>query len=787
MFSPSNDALSGLAGGTGIGAVPGSNSLKPMQIRMLLWTWQRLSPELHPNAILWIRHFGGVLWTKNCTTIGRSVSLPPLSGAYDLKQELTSPPHKPALDEESFQQLLSAAHIIQEHNDKLLAKEPKAGSAETLAEIVETRKLVLTGEPDLRGAAGLIVARLLRITKSSGAAIGIYDQNQLVYLAGSGSAAGESGELVAVKSSLSGACLQTGKILRRADIATGPQLPLEFRRDSTVRSLIAVPIHRENRVAGVVELRFAGINGFSEDDVYACELMAALMTEALARADELDKKEALAAEREAMLQILEKIKPQLEKLAGEPVPDLSKIAAPAAAPPAPRNQTAKKLAASLEAAMTPVPPASVKPATTAGRICRGCGKEFLGDEAFCGKCGMTRSKPGGDNGHLQSKWASMWYMQQAAGQAEVKRESEKRDSGKRETNKREKDKSEADKRETAAKPETTHEAPANGNKSHGITAESKGPAVRSPWPTSPKPASPGKTGEVIPPQPAAHAEVSPETLAPKEAFVPRLPVSLEELVAQFAEESDLPLSAYPVVEAATSFEPLVEAEPVALPVPAPHEEALDWKLAHPAELEATAHAIPELSAAAELDEAETPVEVSDYADEPLVIRNPLGGDEPAEDEVRAAHSTALAKASPWTSAAHARKWLDSMRGNPRRLWLAEQWRRHHANIYLGAAAVIFAVALIGLFTQPAPAARKNPAEAQLTAFEKLMVDLGFAEAPPTPVNLGNPDRQVWVDLHTALYYCPGSDLYGKTAGGRYETQRSAQLDQFESAARRACD
>jgi hypothetical protein len=84
-------------------------------------------------------------------------------------------------------------------------------------------------------------------------------------------------------------------------------------------------------------------------------------------------------------------------------------------------------------------------------------------------------------------------------------------------------------------------------------------------------------------------------------------------------------------------------------------------------------------------------------------------------------------------------------------------------------------------------ARKNPAEAQLTSFEKLMVNLGLAEAPPVPVNLGNPDRQVWVDLHTALYYCPGSELYGKTAGGRYETQRSAQLDQFESAARKACE
>jgi hypothetical protein len=682
-----------------------------------------------------------------------------------LKQELTSPPRKPALDEESFQQLLSAAHIIQEHNDKILAKEPKAGSAETLAEIVETRKLVLTGEPDLRGAAGLIVARLLRITKSCGAAIGIFEKNQLSYLAGSGSAAGEAGEHVAVKASLSGACLQTGKILRRPDVAIGPQLAPEFRRDSAVRSLIAVPVHRETQVAGVVELRFAAIDGFSEDDVYACELMAALMTEALARADELDKKEALAAEREAMLQILEKIKPQLERLAGESTADLSKPALSSEPAVPTKKKSPKNLAASLEAL---IPPTSSTPATTAGRICRGCGKEFLADEAFCGKCGMTRSKPGGDNGHLQSKWASMWYMQQAAGQAEVKRENEER---------------------------------SNGKKHPEAVVESKA-AVRSPWPTSPQPIPPKK--EAVKKNPVVAEEVSPKAaptkedpkeIGAKEKFVPRMPVSLEELVAQFAEETDLPPSAYPVMEAAPVVEaaPVIETDAAAKaihPVEAQplenvaHEDALDWQLslASGAEPEAIAEVAPELEAVAPVHEAEVQV----YEDAPLVIRNPLGGEETTEDDGSA--TTALTKASPWSSAANARKFLDSMRGgSPRTLWLRDQWHRHRANIYLGAASLIFVAALIGLVTQPAPVAHKNPAEAQLTAFEKLMVNLGLAEAPPVPVNLGNPDRQVWVDKHTALYYCPGSDLYGKTAGGRYETQRSAQLDQFESAARRPCD
>jgi len=661
-----------------------------------------------------------------------------------LKQELTSPPRKPTLDEESFQQLLSAAHIIQEHNDKLLAKEPKAGSAETLAEIVETRKLVLTGDPDLRGAAGLIVARLLRFTKSAGAAIGILDQNQLTYLAGSGSAAGENGEHVAVKSSLSNACLQTGKILRRPDVATGPQLAPEFRRDSTVRSLIAVPIHRETRVAGVVELRFAEINGFSEDDVYACELMAALMTEALARADELDKKEALAAEREAMLQILEKIKPQLEKLAGEPVPDLNQTASPEETALPPKNRSAKNLVAGLESVIAPLATAPPKPATTAGRICRGCGKEFSADEAFCGKCGMTRSKPGGDNGHLQSKWASMWYMQQAAGQADVKREDEQ----------------------------------ANGKKSQDTVAERKNPTVLPPWPTTPQPA-PRKKTETVPPAPVSRAEASAKEQAP-----PRLPVSLEEIVAQFAEETDL----IPAPQVAEVRSP-VAAEPILAGAAEAHEEALDWKLGS-AEIELEAHGQRETAAPSELESAAGlyPAGANVFEDAPLVIRNPLSDDDSALNETMTPTAAEGTASSTWSSAANARQWLDSVRGpSPRTAWLREQWRCHHANIYLSAAALIFVAALIGLFTQPAPVAHKNPAEAQLTAFEKLMVNLGLAEAPPAPVYLGNPDRQVWVDLHTALYYCPGSELYGKTAGGRYETQRSAQLDQFESASRRACD
>ncbi len=46
--------------------------------------------------------------------------------------------------------------------------------------------------------------------------------------------------------------------------------------------------------------------------------------------------------------------------------------------------------------------------------------------------------------------------------------------------------------------------------------------------------------------------------------------------------------------------------------------------------------------------------------------------------------------------------------------------------------------------------------------------------------------KVWVDRKTALYYCPGSDLYGHTKNGGFLSQAEARLENFEPAARRNC-
>jgi len=150
-------------------------------------------------------------------------------------------------------------------------------------------------------------------------------------------------------------------------------------------------------------------------------------------------------------------------------------------------------------------------------------------------------------------------------------------------------------------------------------------------------------------------------------------------------------------------------------------------------------------------------------------------------------------------------------------WLAEKlddlpwkkraqhlWLTRKGDVSLVAAGVVMGIALIwGLWphhnvsaspannqaaaTQAARKRRFKPPEPQLTAFEKVLVGLGLAEPPPAPAYLGDPNINVWVDLQSAYYYCPGAELYGKTEKGKFTTQADAQQDQFEPAFRRPCD
>ena len=163
--------------------------------------------------------------------------------------------------------------------------------------------------------------------------------------------------------------------------------------------------------------------------------------------------------------------------------------------------------------------------------------------------------------------------------------------------------------------------------------------------------------------------------------------------------------------------------------------------------------------------------------------------------------TALVKSADaitWSSAAKARDFLEQLASGRNQSAFARFWNARRGDIYLAVAVILVAVVLRwGIWSSHsvsatggpfATAGHRRPApDSDLSMLDKMLIGLGLAEAPDAPEHRGNPETQVWVDTHTALYYCPGTDLYGKTPKGKYTTQRDAQLDQFEPAYRKACD
>ena len=108
-------------------------------------------------------------------------------------------------------------------------------------------------------------------------------------------------------------------------------------------------------------------------------------------------------------------------------------------------------------------------------------------------------------------------------------------------------------------------------------------------------------------------------------------------------------------------------------------------------------------------------------------------------------------------------------------------RFQRADLYLGLAIFIAATALLW----PSAVPRRSTS---LDPWERALVTLGLAEEPaPLIHSPGDPKAQVWIDPHTALYYCPGEEQYGKTDDGRFSSQREAQMDRFEPAGRSACE
>jgi GAF domain len=602
------------------------------------------------------------------------------------KQTVSDEKKKSGLDEQTFGKLLEAAYLLQQHNrqvrqmekgldaDKEQTVRPEQETegaappgeessriipdyALTLAEIVETQRQIQVRHLDAEQAMALVCESAVRFAAGSGAAIGTLDGKTVRYRACAGAAAPTLGTDVLLETALCASCVRTGEVLRLPNVDGASAVDSELCRKRGIQSLIVVPIYHDGNTAGALELYFDRFNGFAEQDIHTCQLMAGLVTEALGRDAGMALRKSMAAERSSMLAAIEKIKPNLAALASGHGGGRA-------------NETA-----SDKSAMTASKKADAVPATAPESTpCWKCGNALIDEEQFCGKCGAPRIGES-DSSTLQSKLASALHMHQASQE---------------------------------------------------------------------------------------------------------LPITpLPERVLDFTEPStDGAVDADPGENAAHVFSLPLLQEPMAQGEPVLKEKEND--------------ALPAPPAAAREAEGSGPAPAFERL-------------QSAPHHLESTSSTlvpATPPEAPWSSAAKARSFLEALSQTRSPRAFARFWRARRGDFYLVVAVILVLVAICwgmlsnhsvratdGAPTAAGNALRRKPPADDLSLFDKLLINLGLAEAPEAPEDkyLGNPGTQVWIDTHTALYYCPGSELYGKTPKGRFTSQHEAQLDQFEPASRRACD
>ena len=307
---------------------------------------------------------------------------------------MTTPLHQatkvpPVLDEAGFEQLLQAAFVLQQHNDTLRAKNPRLDTAWAFSRIAETQSMLRAGRLDFTSAARLIAERLQTMTDSAGVSISLVAEGYLFGIAESGAAAKVPGSSLASHSLVATERLKTGRVFQSADAQRDIRLDIPACQQLGVLALLAVPVHRSGQIAGLIEVRWSKPDAFHECDVRTCQMMAALVSE------------MLEENRGPGNMVPNHAPPVSAAVDEDPAPE-------EANPNAPSPAAEQSADLDLPRSFTSPKPSSDGLASQ----CRVCGRTFIGDEAFCGNCSMPRVAGGSADG-LQSKWASLWYMQQA--------------------------------------------------------------------------------------------------------------------------------------------------------------------------------------------------------------------------------------------------------------------------------------------------------------------------------------------------------------------------------------
>lgn len=211
-----------------------------------------------------------------------------------------------SLDPESFQNLLADAYVVQESGI----------DTRSLSAVMELQGLMADSELGLDCAMPLIAERARNVAQATGVAIALLHGDQLVYRAGSGSAAANVGRRVTAILSVSSQIQSKTEILRVENAQRDGRIEAAICRQFGAESLLILPVYDNRKLVGVLEVIFSDAHEFQEQEVRTYRVMASLLGEAISRAAQAVKTEA-AVQRAGLARVEQ---PGIPKIDAPPLP-----------------------------------------------------------------------------------------------------------------------------------------------------------------------------------------------------------------------------------------------------------------------------------------------------------------------------------------------------------------------------------------------------------------------------------------------------------------------------------
>ncbi len=154
-------------------------------------------------------------------------------------------------------------------------------SREKLLEVIAIQTEMARLGLDLGGLMSLVVQRTLGLVGADGAAVELAEGDDMVYRATAGMAQGSLGLRLRRGTSLSGLCVDEGRVLHCDDALTDERTDRAACARIGLRSMVVVPLRHEGETVGVLKAMSATASQFKARDFALLELLSDLVAAAM--------------------------------------------------------------------------------------------------------------------------------------------------------------------------------------------------------------------------------------------------------------------------------------------------------------------------------------------------------------------------------------------------------------------------------------------------------------------------------------------------------------------------